>query len=217
MARRTKEDALTTRAALLDAAMRVFGRRGVARSTLAEIAQEAGLTRGAVYWHFKDKADIFNAMMDRVTLPLEGDLQGLANVQGDPVVHLIEHVRRALHQIETDLQTQRALEIATLMIEHVDELGSVRERYIESHRHMLAVIVRTFEQAATLRRQALPAPAPTLAAGYHALVRGMVFAWLLNRGFPLEQTTLKAVEVYLAGAGLTPQCALEHLAAADQG
>ena len=69
MARRTKEDALATRDALLDAAERVFGRRGVARTSLAQIAEEAGLTRGAVYWHFKDKADLFTAMMDT---PLNG-------------------------------------------------------------------------------------------------------------------------------------------------
>ena len=56
MARRTKEEALATRHALLDAAERVFGRRGVARTSLVEIAEEAGVTRGAVYWHFKDKA-----------------------------------------------------------------------------------------------------------------------------------------------------------------
>ena len=71
MARRTKEDADATRQALLDAAEAVFYAKGVGRASLAEIAQAAGATRGAIYWHFKDKVDLFNAMMDRVTLPLE--------------------------------------------------------------------------------------------------------------------------------------------------
>ena len=77
MARRTKEDALATREALLDAAELVFEQRGVSRTSLSDIAKAAGVTRGAVYWHFKDKADLFNAMMERVTLPLETDLGGL--------------------------------------------------------------------------------------------------------------------------------------------
>ena len=70
MARRTKEDALITRDQILDAAERVFLRRGVARTALQEIADEAHLTRGAIYWHFQNKADVFDAMLQRVTLPM---------------------------------------------------------------------------------------------------------------------------------------------------
>src|SRR5574337_1789480 len=77
MARRTKEDALATRSALLDAAERVFLQQGVSRTSLADIAHAAGVTRGALYWHFKDKASLFNAMLDRVALPLTAELQEL--------------------------------------------------------------------------------------------------------------------------------------------
>jgi AcrR family transcriptional regulator len=55
VARRTKEAAAITREHLLDAAERVFRERGVAGSTLGEVAAKAGMTRGAVYWHFRDK------------------------------------------------------------------------------------------------------------------------------------------------------------------
>ncbi|RZI93264.1 MAG: TetR family transcriptional regulator, partial [Rubrivivax sp.] len=71
MVRRTKEDALATRDRLLDAAEHLFQAKGVSRTSLNDIATAAGTTRGAIYWHFKDKADLFNAMMERVTLPLE--------------------------------------------------------------------------------------------------------------------------------------------------
>ena len=71
MVRRTKEEALETRNRLLDSAEEMFQSQGVSRTTLQDIALHAGATRGAVYWHFKDKADLFDAMMERVTLPLE--------------------------------------------------------------------------------------------------------------------------------------------------
>ena len=71
MARRTKDEAVETRNQILDAAERIFGERGVSRTSLTDIAQAADVTRGAIYWHFKDKADLFNAMMERVTLPME--------------------------------------------------------------------------------------------------------------------------------------------------
>ena len=81
MARRTKADAQATRSSLLDAAEQLFQARGVSRTSLNDIALAAGTTRGAIYWHFKDKADLFNAMMERVTLPLEAPMAraGLAH------------------------------------------------------------------------------------------------------------------------------------------
>src|SRR5687768_18585123 len=75
MVRRSKEDALATRQQLLDAAEHVFLAQGVSGTSLNDIAVAAGTTRGAIYWHFKDKADLFNAMMARVTLPLEAAFQ----------------------------------------------------------------------------------------------------------------------------------------------
>jgi len=66
MARRTKEEALATRNAVLDAAVRVFAVKGVARSSLDDIAKEAGVTRGAIYWHFTNKIDLLNTLWDEV-------------------------------------------------------------------------------------------------------------------------------------------------------
>ena len=54
MARRTRDEALETRNTILDTAERVFSERGVSHTTLADIAAAAGVTRGAIYWHFKN-------------------------------------------------------------------------------------------------------------------------------------------------------------------
>ncbi|WP_048306191.1 TetR family transcriptional regulator [Halomonas sp. PR-M31] len=71
MARRTKAEASATREALLDAAEKTFFDNGVARTSLNQIACQAGMTRGAVYWHFKNKAAIFHALLERVRMPFE--------------------------------------------------------------------------------------------------------------------------------------------------
>lgn len=49
MVRRTKEEAQETRAQIIEAAEKAFYKRGVARTTLADIAELAGVTRGAIY------------------------------------------------------------------------------------------------------------------------------------------------------------------------
>ncbi len=75
MVRRTKEEALETRSRIIDAAEQVFYVKGVANASLEEIAAAAELTRGAIYWHFKDKAELFDAMMQCVVLPVEEMLE----------------------------------------------------------------------------------------------------------------------------------------------
>ena len=68
MARKTKEEAQETRSAILEAAVRVFAIKGVARTSLDDIAREAGVTRGAIYWHFANKTDLLNTLWDEVLL-----------------------------------------------------------------------------------------------------------------------------------------------------
>lgn len=60
MARKTKQQALETRNQILDAAIARFSEFGVSSTSLADIAAAAGVTRGAIYWHFKNKTDLLN-------------------------------------------------------------------------------------------------------------------------------------------------------------
>ncbi len=61
--KRTKEEAALTRQAVLEAALKVFARKGFAQTGLEEVAKEAGFTRGAVYWHFGNKYEMFQAVL----------------------------------------------------------------------------------------------------------------------------------------------------------
>lgn len=53
-----------TRRRLLDAAVRVFARDGYEGATLEQIAKAAGMTKGAVYWHFEAKREVFGALIE---------------------------------------------------------------------------------------------------------------------------------------------------------
>lgn len=207
MARRTKEEALATRNALLDAAEHVFLARGVARTSLAEIAQAAGVTRGALYWHFKDKADLFNAMMQRVTLPLDTGMTQVAEAsegEGDAIVSLRDYLHGALHQIASDEQTRRVLEIAVLMVEHTDDLAAMRTQHAEAIAAKRQHLARTLQRAGQQRGLTLPAPPDTLAVGLQALLYGLVEQWLLDRSFDLQATGRQCLDAYLRGVGLNP-------------
>lgn len=207
MPRRTKEEALATRHALLDAAERVFQRKGVSATSLADIAAEAGTTRGAIYWHFQDKADLFNAMMERVTLPLEHALHTSAREGDDDA---LQAMRAALMQVlrstAHDPQTRRVFEVATHKVEYVDSLGSVRARHLQIRNDCLLDMAQVLAQAARVRGTPLPLPPDVAGRGLHALVDGLIQNWLLDtEGFDLERAGAAAIDTYLAGLGLHAQ------------
>ena len=81
--RRSKEDADATREAILDSAEELFSNQGIARTRLEDIAKQAKVTRGAIYWHFKNKEEIIDAMIDRVVTPAEVAVEALVSNSDD--------------------------------------------------------------------------------------------------------------------------------------
>ncbi len=202
MARRTKADALATRHQLLDAAECVFAEKGVSRTSLNDIALAAGASRGAIYWHFRNKADLFNAMMERTTLPMEQALQQIGHApEQDPLLELRGSIADVMHRIVHDERTRRVFEVATLKVEYVDELMAVRAR----HRRVQADNTLQMERSlqAVLVQRGLSLPVAVVAQGLYALVVGLIHTWLLApETFGLEATAEAAVQAYLGGWGL---------------
>lgn len=206
MARHTKEEALATRLRLLDAAEIMFAEKGVSRTSLQDIAEAAGATRGAIYWHFKNKADLFNAMMARIILPMEEALCQIGrDAMRDPLDELLGEILNAMRKITTDERTRRVFEIATLKVEYVDELLAVKAREVQTYADMVCQIQRSLLSASARRGVVLPISPLIGAYGLHALVVGLIQSWLLAPAtFELVQTAEIAIGTYLLGLGLTP-------------
>ncbi len=205
MARRTKADAQATRNSLLDAAELLFQARGVSRTSLNDIATAAGTSRGAIYWHFKDKAALFNAMMERVTLPLEQTLAGVgerAASLDDPELALRVAMIEALRITSTDAQVRRVFEVATLQVEYNDEMHPVRERHLHVRNEWVARTAQALEAATRRLKQPLPMPLHSAALGLHAIVDGLLHNWLLDtRAFDLVGCGAPVIDAYLRGLG----------------
>jgi TetR/AcrR family acrAB operon transcriptional repressor len=201
MARRTKQEAAATRNRILDTAERVFSERGVARTSLDDIAQAAGVTRGAIYWHFNNKADLFSAMLARVTLPLEEAVARMREeALADPLAAVKHCMLTALLKTATDPQCRRVFEVVCHKCEYVDEMTVVRDRYVEMRGRCLGRIERGLRDA--VRMGVLPAAVdPKLTAvTLHALVDGLISNWLLDpRYFALARHAERLVDQQLDG------------------
>ncbi|HEY3281176.1 MAG TPA: TetR family transcriptional regulator [Armatimonadota bacterium] len=66
-----RQDRERLKEGLLAAAVRRFAAQGYDATTLDEVAADAGVTKGAIYWHFTDKADLFGQVMRERTARLE--------------------------------------------------------------------------------------------------------------------------------------------------
>lgn len=203
VARRTKEEAAITREHLLDTAEAVFLREGVARTSLQRIAEEAGLTRGAIYWHFKDKAEVFNAMMERVRLPCEEahDAQAQSLTQDtDPVEALRDFAWVPIARMLEDARTRRVFTIAIHCTEYSDEMRPALERHMaamEEFRSRAEGLIAA-GQARGVLDGAVSARAASI--GFIALIDGLLSRATL---LPVEAGAVEGyrggIEVFLRG------------------
>lgn len=201
MARRTKEEAAATRDSILDAAEQLFVEQGVSRTTLQHIASAAGVTRGAIYWHFDDKGALFNAMMERATLPFEcafGVLEAAGAV--DPLRDLRNFVLEIFRVTEQNPQARRVFEIATLKVEFVGELDAVRVRRRQSQRDWMDHVEGRLRDGIGEGQVRGDIDVHLVALGLWSMMDGMIRNWMFEpASFSLLDSGARILDVYLAG------------------
>lgn len=143
--RRTKEAAEQTRESILNAAERVFFEHGVARTTLEQIAQTAAVTRGAIYWHFKDKAELFNAVVERVRMPMESAFYRVLET-ADTIEDLERLCAKALVEVHKDERLQRVYTVLLLKCEYTEDMGSLIERERTAKEKATSSLTRFFSR-----------------------------------------------------------------------
>lgn len=178
MARRTKQEAAATRAALLDAAEEVFLERGVSRASLEVISRRAGVTRGALYWHFRNKGDLFRAMLERVHLPFEDLLNELDDSSVDH--HPLEAIRLSCHVGLRQADTPRHRRVHGILLHHCERTDDFDplEAKAEIARETCQALLRQFKQA-DLKQQLRPGLSPERATDlFHYALSGLFWEWL---------------------------------------
>lgn len=202
MVRRTKADALHTRNQILDAAEQVFISAGVARTSLQDIATQAGVTRGAIYWHFQDKAEVFTAMMDRVLMPCECAMNQIPEHVGtDPMTQVEAMALLPLVQLAKDAHLQRVFTIAMHMTEYTADMLKVQDRHLEGVNQFLAALAERLDHARRLGHLAATADSQALARALFSLVDGLMHNWTLQpERFDLLAVGQPAVACFLRGA-----------------
>ncbi len=202
MVRNTKENAELTRLKIIEAARQSFLTRGVSRTSMEQIAAEAGVTRGAIYWHFANKKEIFTAMREQVFLPLidrmDENLQ-LENID-DPLEQLIQFLNGTIATLNESLETRQTYEILMIKCEYVDDLVEVLDQMLDNCARITEKIEQLYTRAkekGQLRANQSPAE---LAMDTHLFFIGLLHMWVKDTGgcrFRTQATELVKTHINL--------------------
>ncbi len=194
MVRRTKEDAQETRNRILDAAVEVFNRQGVAQTSLNDIAAEAGVTRGAIYWHFANKVALFDAMINRLICPLQINSEDRdTRIAADPLGFIQSATDEFIGKMLNDASFRHVFEIFWHKCEYVGEMADLRDAHLDEGQSHIDVIHQAFTLAAerSLISDTLTPHQATI--GLIGLIDGLLYNWTKNPKMFLLETYARPI------------------------
>ena len=150
MVGKTREEAVRTRTQIIEAARRVFSRQGVAGTTLDEVASAAGVTRGAIYWHFRNKRELFAEMRQQVTLPMMDRMaESLVEpAAGGHLAALEQFLCSIMTCVTGDPRTRDTLRIMHFKCEYVTDLEEEYDRQVLRMVEMRRAVTAAYRRAA---------------------------------------------------------------------
>ncbi|NSL21201.1 TetR family transcriptional regulator [Agrobacterium tumefaciens] len=192
--KRTKEDAAETKRQILKAAEHLFLEHGYEDVTLDEIASASGVSRGAVHFHFVNKAGLLHALRDDAQLPLQQLADGLeCNATADPLVLLGETISTIFYDLHSD-DRRRGLIRLMIHLDLTDNKAGIRAQ------GFYKAVERIFIEVNRHHKLAPPWTPKSAASAVSAVVVGTLEEWALARSeFPLVPYGQDLVRMVLRG------------------
>jgi TetR/AcrR family acrAB operon transcriptional repressor len=201
MARRTREEAEQTRQLLLQTGLKLFSEQGIEATALKQVAQVAGVTHGALYWHFRNRADLLHQIHLSWMLPFESVwLEQCQALQQDALAALRLYLLGVLEGFERDPQAcalYRVFYQPVVLCQDLqplsDSLEQNRALWLDQLRHFL----KQARKQKQLRKKSDPAE---LAFLLQQATNGLLQEWLRSgRRFGLVAHGEQLIELLFAG------------------
>ncbi len=198
--RKTKEEAAITRQRLLQAALSVFSEKGYAAATLEEIAQEAELTRGAIYWHFGDKAGLYNALLAAYS-SRAGDVLQQAALEGGSLLEILKRIFvQLLSAVEEDDKLRAVIEISLFKTGSAPELEPGRQERLEAGVTLLNTITGGMQDGISAGDLRSDLEAVDMARAFLSFQNGAIQLFLTDpKTFPLRKQADTMADIFLNG------------------
>jgi AcrR family transcriptional regulator len=173
-----EEKKARTRAQPMDAAATVFARRGYVAASLDEVAEEAGLTKGAVYSNFASKEELFEAVIeDRLNEPMKHAADVIDRSAGTTEELAMAGARAFVDVVQ---QEREVFLLALEMNIHVARHPELAPAFAAGRREQLAEVADIITEHSKASGDALPLPAFQMAIAVEALSQGIALHTLVD-------------------------------------
>jgi len=198
--RNTKEEARVTREQVLQAALRVFRRKGYAATTLEEIAHEAGFTRGAIYNHFEGKAQLYQLLIQQGFLRLNEAFEKAFDAGGTIEVRIRNLLISPLVFLEEDGLAQGVIELALFKSEVSVPLTSGLALKQKGTQLLIDRIVQIFDEGIALGVLRADIDKQVEALALLATINGAILLWFQSeKPFSLKALASTLADTFLYG------------------
>lgn len=208
MARKTKQEAEKTRLNLIHTALMVFSEKGVANTTLTDIAKAAGVTKGAFYWHFENKHQIFEAIFDTYAQETDEKAEAIIRQGEDPIQSVKQAIYFLLQTLEEDTTLQAVYSLYFFKCEYTKEFAPILQREQRESKEALVLIMDALSRLPAQQRLD-PVLCQHLASSIVDYMTGIMLRWLRDREGSLREQGMIGVDLLLAGAGVLPASGIQ--------
>ncbi|MBV0934618.1 TetR family transcriptional regulator [Marinobacterium weihaiense] len=201
MARKTPEEAARTRRHLIDTALVLFSRQGIENTTLKQVAAAAGVTHGALYWHFRNRADLLQHIHHHQALPFEAHyLEQRQGVHQDALAALRLYVQGVLTAFVRQPAMAALYRVFYMPSAPIADLSALQAELIQNRRQWCDQL-RYFLKQARKQKQLPKNCAPRATAFLmQTALEGVLQAWLRSEGeFDLNQQGEALLSLLLGG------------------
>ncbi len=174
--RRTKEDAEQTRLKIIAAALELFSRNGYSNTTLAMIAEEAGFSRGPIYWHFKNKDELYQAVLGFSQGPLEQLIEQTRALGEHPLAAIEHFISEWFRLLLENRWHRQSFEILLNKTELTDQMADTLKHERKLTRNTVLLLRQLIEASSAIPTRT----AETSALFLYSSLMGITHTWLFS-------------------------------------
>jgi AcrR family transcriptional regulator len=187
---------------ILEAAMVVFARLGFHKARMDDIVQEAGLSKGAVYWYFKSKDEIITTILNRFMERELEDFRQIGQIDGPIPIRLTIMMKTMAKEIEEISDLMPIIYEFYAVAAREETIRKTIDRYLKRYTKLLEQLIKTGIERGELRN----VPPRDAAVSLIALIEGCMLIWILgtfdHREPDLEKLFVSTMNLLLDGLKL---------------
>lgn len=161
---------------ILQAAAAVFARLGFHKARMDDIVQEAGLSKGAVYWYFESKDEIITTILNRFMDRELENLQQIGQGEGPALVRLRDMMKILAKEVEEISDLMPIIYEFYAVAAREETIRKAIQKYFENYSALLEEVVRDGIERGELR----DVPPRDAALSLVVLIEGCMLIWILG-------------------------------------